>query len=146
MTRPAPTTRSAYRYFVPITTRWHDNDVFGHVNNVVYYAWIDTAVNRFLIDRGLLDIATSTIVGIVAETGCRYIKEIAYPDDVTIGVAVSKLGNSSVRYALGVFRGDDDTASAEAHFTHVYVDRATMRPIRIPDFIRDEMSKIQGPV
>ena len=143
MTRPPPPTRSDFRWFTPITTRWMDNDPFGHVNNVVYYSWIDTAVNRFLITKGLLDIPTSRIVGIVAETGCRYISEVSYPDDVTIGIAVDTLGRSSVRYAAGVFKGDGHIVSAEAHFVHVYCDRATMRPVPIPEHIRAEMIMIQ---
>ncbi len=145
MSRTPPPTRADFRWFMPITTRWMDNDPFGHVNNVVYYSWIDTAVNRFLIDHGLLDIATSEIVGIVAETGCRYFSEVAYPDDIWVGLAVETLGRSSVRYACGIFRGDADVASAEAHFVHVYCHRAAMRPVPIPDFIRAEMQKIQRP-
>lgn len=145
MSRPPPPTRDAFRYFVPITTRWMDNDVFGHVNNVVYYSWIDTAVNSFLTDRGLLDIATSPIIGIVAETGCRYLAQITHPDAITVGLRVETLGRSSVRYAVAVFRGDDAQASAEAHFVHVYVDRATMRPVPIPGPIRAEMENIQLP-
>ena len=143
MSRPPPPTRADFRWFTPITTRWMDNDPFGHVNNVVYYSWVDTAVNRFLITNGLLDIQTSPIVGIVAETGCRYISEVSYPDEVTIGIAVETLGRSSVRYAAGVFRDDSDEGSAVAHFVHVYCDRATMRPVPIPDNIRAEMMKIQ---
>ena len=142
MSRPPPPTRADFRWFTPITTRWMDNDPFGHVNNVVYYSWIDTAVNRFLITRGLLDIATSPIVGIVAETGCRYVSEVSYPDDIAVGIAVEKLGRSSVRYGCGVFRADSDIVSAMAHFVHVYCDRATMRPVPIPDFIRAEMATI----
>ena len=143
MSRPPPPSRADFRWFMPITTRWMDNDPFGHVNNVIYYSWIDTAVNRFLIDNGLLDIPTSPIVGIVAETGCRYFSEISYPDAVTVGLAVETLGRSSVRYACGIFRGDAAAASAAAHFVHVYCERATMRPVPIPDFIRAEMEKIQ---
>lgn len=142
MSRPAPRPLSAYRYTLPITTRWMDNDVFGHVNNVTYYSWIDTAVNRFLIDNKLLDIVASPTVGIVAETSCRYLKQISYPDPVTVGVGVLALGRSSVRYSVGVFRSHEQDASAEAHFVHVYCERATMRPVPIPDFIRAEMEKI----
>ena len=142
MSRKLPPSRADFRWFLPITTRWMDNDPFGHVNNVVYYSWIDTAVNRFLIDHGALDIATSPVVGIVAETGCRYLSEITYPDPVTVGIAVVNLGRSSVRYAAGIFRDEADAASAEGHFVHVYCDRATMRPVPIPDLIRPEMEKI----
>lgn len=132
MTRPPPTTRADYRYFQTITTRWQDNDVFGHVNNVVYYSWIDTAVNNFLIQNGILELGASEIVGVVAETNLRYLREIAYPDPVTVGVRVERLGTSSVRYLSAVFRADDDVASAEGFFVHVYVTRATMRPVPIP--------------
>jgi acyl-CoA thioester hydrolase len=138
---PAPP-RAAFRWFHTIGSRWMDNDVYGHVNNVVYYSWIDTAVNRFLIDRGLLQIGASGIVGIVADTGCRFLSQMAYPDDATVGLAVAKLGRSSVRYEIGIFRNQDDKASAAAHFVHVYVDRATMRPVEIPDQVRAELAKI----
>lgn len=143
MSRPPPAQRNAFRWFHRITTRWHDNDVFGHVNNVVYYAWIDTAVNRFLIERGIMDTRRSTIVGVVAETGCRYHAEITYPDEVDVGIAVETLGRSSVRYVIGIFRAGAETASAEAHFVHVYVDRTTMRPVPIPDPWRAEMLSIR---
>jgi acyl-CoA thioester hydrolase len=142
MSRPPPSTRADYRYFHGISTRWADNDVFGHVNNVVYYAWIDTAVNRFLIGVGALDLKTSRVVGVVAETGCRFLSEIAYPDDVSVGIRIARLGRSSVRYEIGVFRADDQSASAEGHFVHVYVDRGTMRPVEIPGPIRAALQKI----
>ena len=145
MSRPPPAVRADYRWFHAITTRWMDNDAYGHVNNVIYYSWIDTAVNRFLLDHGLLDIGASPVVGIVAETGCRYIAQITYPEGVTLGIRVAKLGRSSVRYAVGVFREDEDSASAEGHFVHVYVDRASMRPVTIPDFIRVELERIAVP-
>jgi acyl-CoA thioester hydrolase len=132
MTRRPPSTRADYRYFQTITTRWQDNDVFGHVNNVVYYSWIDTAVNNFLIANGILELGSSPIVGVVAETSLRYLREIAYPDPITVGVRVEKLGTSSVRYASAVFRADDEVASAEGFFVHVYVERAAMRPTPIP--------------
>ena len=132
MSRPPPTRRADYRYFQTITTRWHDNDAFGHVNNVVYYEWIDTAVNMFLIERGILELGASEIVGVVAETNLRYLREIAYPDPITVGVRVEKLGNSSVRYVSAVFRADEDEASAEGFFVHVYVDKKSMKPTPIP--------------
>jgi acyl-CoA thioester hydrolase len=145
MTRHPPATRAQFRWFNAITTRWMDNDAYGHVNNVVYYSWIDTAVNRWLLDHDLLDVTGSEVVGIVAETACRYISQIAYPDGVTVGIRVAKLGRSSVRYDIGIFRADDDRASAEAHFVHVYVDRATMRPVPIPDAARAAMEGIVAP-
>lgn len=130
--RQAPSVRADYRYFQTITTRWQDNDVFGHVNNVIYYSWIDTAVNNFLIENGILEVGTSEIVGVVAETNLRYLSEIAYPTPITVGVRVAHLGTSSVRYASAVFRDDDSIASAEGFFVHVYVRRATMKPTPIP--------------
>ncbi len=145
MTRQPPQVRADYRWFHTITTRWMDNDVFGHVNNVVYYSWIDTAVNRFLLDHRLLDLVSSPVVGIVAETGCRYMSPITFPDEVTLGIRVAKLGRSSVRYAVGIFRADENAASAEGHFVHVYVDRASMRPVAIPDFIRVALDRIAAP-
>ncbi len=142
--RPPAPTRSAFRWFHTVGSRWMDNDVYGHVNNVVYYSWVDTAVNRFLIDHALLEIGVSEVIGIVAETGCRFIAQMAYPDDATVGLAVGLLGRSSVRYEIGIFRGGDDTASAVGHFVHVYVDRATMRPVPIPDHVRAELQKISN--
>ncbi len=132
MSRPPPSRRAEYRYFQTITTRWHDNDAFGHVNNVVYYEWIDTAVNMFLIENGILELGSSEIVGVVAETNLRYLSEIAYPDPITVGIRVDKLGTSSVRYVSAVFRKDDDEASAEGFFVHVYVAKKTMKPTPIP--------------
>ena len=132
MSRPLPTTRADYRYFQTITTRWQDNDMFGHVNNVVYYSWIDTAVNVFLIDNGILELGGSEIVGVVAETNLRYLREIAYPDPITVGIRVDKLGTSSVRYVAAVVRAEEEIASAEGFFVHVYVQKATMKPTPIP--------------
>ena len=142
MSRPKPSRRADFRLFSRITMRWGDNDVFGHVNNVIYYSWFDTAVNRFLIDRGLLELASSTIIGVVAENGCRYHSEIAYPGDVELGLRVDTVGNSSVRYAIGVFRDGEDQAAADGTFVHVYVERATMRPVPIPERTRAEMMTI----
>jgi acyl-CoA thioester hydrolase len=125
-------------------TRWMDNDAYGHVNNVVYYAWFDTAVNRFLIDAGTLDIAASPVVGLVVETGCRYRASVTYPEEVAVGLCVAQLGSSSVRYELAVFRAGEDAAAAEAHFVHVYVDRATQRPVPIPAEARAAMQSIMA--
>jgi acyl-CoA thioester hydrolase len=132
MTRPTPLPRSAFRHFTSIDTRWHDNDVFGHVNNVVYYAYFDTAVNRQLTDAGLLDVATSPIVGLVAETGCTYFAPVAYPDRLAVGLSVIRLGTSSVTYRLGLFRAAEHMTAALCRFTHVYVERATGKPVPIP--------------
>jgi acyl-CoA thioester hydrolase len=144
VSRPPPSTRAQFRAFCPIATRWADNDVYGHVNNVVYYSWFDTAVNRFLIEAGVLDLATSPLIGIVAETGCRYHTPITYPEPVTIGFRVARIGSSSVRYELAAFRADDEAAAAEGYFVHVYVDRATMRPVPIPPEARAAMQRIHA--
>ena len=129
-------TRADYRAFRAITTRWADNDVYGHVNNVVYYAFFDTAVNQYLIEAGVLDPAASAVIGLVVETQCRYRAPIRFPDRVTAGIRVTKLGTTSVRYEVGLFRNDEDAASAAGHFVHVYVDRATSRPTPLPDDLR----------
>ena len=142
MSRPKPSRRADFKLFSRITMRWSDNDVFGHVNNVVYYSWFDTAVNRFLIDHGLLELATSEVVGVVVENGCRYHSEIAYPGDVELGLRIDTVGTSSVTYAIGVFRDGAELASADGRFVHVYVARATMRPVPIPDATRAAMMTI----
>jgi acyl-CoA thioester hydrolase len=134
--RAPPELRNAYPHFTEITTRWMDNDVYGHVNNVVYYSYFDTAVNEHLIRCGYLDTTETPIVGLVAETGCRYFSSISFPDRVAAGIRVARLGTSSVRYEIGLFRNDEDAASAQGHFVHVYVDRATNRPAPIPDKLR----------
>lgn len=140
--RSQPGTRARYRAFREITTRWMDNDVFGHVNNVVYYSYFDTAVNLYMIEAGVLDIAHSPVVGLVVETQCRYASSIAFPDLVTAGLRVATIGTSSVRYEIGLFRNEADAASAEGHFVHVYVDRATNRPVPIPDDIRAALAPL----
>jgi acyl-CoA thioester hydrolase len=134
--------RDAFAHFADITTRWSDNDVYRHVNNVAYYSFFDTAVNRYLIERGVLDIERSPVVGWVVETQCRYYAPIAFPDRVSVGVGVTRLGTSSVRYRLGVFRNDEQEAAAEGVFVHVYVDRATNRPTPLPDAVRAVLSPL----
>jgi acyl-CoA thioester hydrolase len=125
-----------------IGTRWADNDAYGHVNNTIYYAWFDTAVNAGLVEAGLLDIQAGDPIGLVVETGCRYARPLAFPEAVEIGLAVSALGRSSVTYRLGVFASGGDEAAAEGHFTHVYVDRASRRPVELPDTWRDKLQAI----
>ena len=134
--RPAPDRRADYVHFDRITTRWMDNDVYQHVNNVVYYSYFDTVVNKLLIERGVLDIAAGAVVGLVVETQCRYFRPIAFPDLVSGGVRVAHLGTSSVRYEIGLFRNDEDEAAAQGHFIHVYVDRASNRPVPLPERLR----------
>ena len=131
-----PEPRSAYAALRPITTRWMDNDVYGHVNNVVYYSFFDTAVNGLLIDAGVLDIHHGEVIGLVVETRCNYFSPIAFPQAVTAGVRVGKLGRSSVRYEIGLYAGDALESAASGHFIHVYVDRATRRPVPLPEPLR----------
>lgn len=135
-------TRSDFHVFRDIPTRWMDNDVFGHVNNVVYYSWFDTAVNAWLIDSGLLSIGTSEVVGLVAETRCTYFESVAFPEVVEAALAVERLGRSSVTYRVGIFRCGATITAAQGHFVHVYVDRRTQRPVEIPAAARFAMSAI----
>jgi len=128
--------RCEYRHFLTLPTRWQDNDAYGHINNAAYYGFIDTAVNRYLIDGGFLDWEKGEVIGLVAENGCRYAKPMAFPDPVTVGLCVTRIGNSSVHYEAGLFSGDDEDASAEGYYVHVYVDRATTRPAPLPDALR----------
>ena len=140
--RPGPDPRSAYRVFRSITTRWMDNDVYGHVNNVVYYSFFDTAVNQWLIERGALDIEQGGDIGLVVETGCAYFSSIAFPQRVTAGIRVAHRGRSSVRYEVGLFADDEDLAAAAGHFIHVYVDRATRRPLPLPDVLQAALAPL----
>ena len=131
--RPSPERRDSYRHFQDITTRWMDNDAYGHVNNVIYYSYFDTVVNSYLIAHGALDIAKSSVIGLVAETHCNYFSPLAFPELVRAGLRVAHLGTSSVRYEIGLFRGNEDAAAAQGHFVHVYVDRATGKPVVLSD-------------
>ncbi|MFT3666299.1 acyl-CoA thioesterase [Piscinibacter sp.] len=131
--RPTPEPRGAYRVFRPIQTRWADNDAYGHVNNVVYYAWFDTAVNGYLIDAGALDIHAGATIGLVIETRCNYFAPLAFPQAVEAGLRVAHLGRSSVRYEVGLFAQGAPEAAAAGHFVHVYVDRLTRRPVPLPE-------------
>jgi acyl-CoA thioester hydrolase len=140
--RPAPARREAYPAFERIETRWADNDVYGHVNNVAYYAFFDSAVNRWLIGRGLLDIERGDPIGLVVETGCRYHAPAAFPDTLQAGIRVARLGTSSVRYEIALFRDSEDDAIAEGFFVHVYVDRATRRPKPLPEAWRQALESL----
>jgi acyl-CoA thioester hydrolase len=142
MNRPVPENRNAYRHFQSIPTRWMDNDVYGHVNNVVYYSYFDTVVNQYLIEQHVLNIEASKVIGLVVETQCQYFASITFPDMVHAGLRVAKLGNSSVRYEIGLFRNEEQTASAQGYFVHVYVDRATRRAISLPADMRAALEKI----
>ncbi|WP_338148200.1 acyl-CoA thioesterase [Neoroseomonas eburnea] len=141
-TRPMLGTLADYRQHVAITTRWSDNDAYGHINNVTYYSFFDTAVNTWLIRRGVLDIQNSSVIGLVVETGCRYFRPLAYPVDVTAGIRVARIGTSSVRYEVGIFGGEETTAAAEGHFIHVYVSRETGRPVPLPAELRAALETI----
>ena len=143
--RPAPGVRSDYVEFTPIQTRWMDNDVYGHVNNVVYYSYFDTAVNLYLIDPGGLDFHNAPIIGIMAETACRFHRSIAYPEAIDAGLRVGRLGSSSVRYEVGLFGAGEQDARAEGHLVHVFVDRATNKPVPIPATIRTALERLIPP-
>jgi acyl-CoA thioester hydrolase len=134
--------RDAFRLFRPIQTRWMDNDPYGHVNNVSYYSYFDTAVNAWLIERGLLHLADSPTIGLVVETGCTYFESAAFPELLEAGLAVTKLGRSSARYSVGIFRAGAAQTAAQGHFVHVYVDRETQRPVPIPETIRTALTEL----
>ena len=134
--------RSAYRHFLPLQTRWADNDVYGHVNNVAYYGYFDTIVNEYLIAVGALDIHKGAVIGLVVETGCKYFAPLAFPDKLEGALRVARIGDSSVRYELAIFREGEDKPAAEGHFVHVYVDRETRRPVSLPDALRRALEKI----
>ena len=142
MARPLPERRGDFRVLRTITTRWHDNDHYGHVNNVVYYAYFDTAVNGYLIEASGTDIRSLPAIGIVAETSCRYLRELSFPDTVHAGLALEKLGNSSVVYRIGLFRNEETAPAAIGRFVHVYVDSATRRPVPIPPQIRAALTAL----
>lgn len=128
--------RDAFAHFMPLATRWMDNDVYGHVNNVQYYSYFDTAVNHYLITSGWLDIHHGEVVGLVVETKCTYHASVAFPDELDIGLRVERLGNSSVRYGIGIFRKGESEAAAEGYFVHVYVNRADNAPVKVPADLR----------
>nr|WP_288467329.1 thioesterase family protein [uncultured Pseudomonas sp.] len=131
--------REHYRHFQPITTRWHDNDLYGHVNNVTYYSYFDTAVNSYLIEAGGLDIHRGEVVGFVVSSSCDYFESIAFPERIEVGLRVGKLGNSSVQYELAVFRQGQQQACAAGRFVHVFVDRQSNQPVAIPQGLRQAM-------
>ena len=141
--RRAPEPRSAFRAFKAIGTRWMDNDLYGHVNNVVYYSWFDTAVNAHLIEQGALDIHGGQTIGLVIETQCNYFAPLAFPQAVDAGIRVAHVGTSSVRYELGLFAADEPLSAASGHFVHVYVDRATRRPVALPQRLREVLQALQ---
>lgn len=142
MSKPEIPTRADYGVFYPITTRWSDNDIYGHVNNVTYYSYFDTVANRYLIEEGGLDISDGTIVGYVVNSGCEYHAPITYPESIEAGVRVDRLGNSSVQYGIAIFKAGEETACAHGHFVHVFVERAENRSVPIPANLRTALEKI----
>lgn len=144
MARATPWSRDDFGLFRRLQTRWSDNDVYGHMNNVVHYSLFDTAINGWLVEEGFLDIQAGKVVGLVVETGCSYFSELAFPDKVVAGIRIAHVGTSSVRYEIALFKGDEERAAAQGHFVHVYVDRATRKPEpvstafrgRLEDFIK----------
>lgn len=142
MSRPEPRPRSAYRAWRTIPTRWGDNDSYGHVNNVVHYSWFDTAVNAWLVEAGLLDIAAGDPIGLVVETRCAYFAALSFPQSVEVGIGIERLGSSSVTYRLGIFAEGSGQAAAEGEFTHVYVDRASRKPKALPAAWRERLEAL----
>ena len=140
--RAPRSSRDDYRAFVSISTRWMDNDVYGHVNNVVYYSFFDTVVAEYLVAQGVLDFIKGDTIGLVVETKCSYFAPIAFPDRVRAGLRVAHLGTSSVRYEIGIFRNVEATASAQGYFVHVYVDRETNRPSPLPEKFKTALQKL----
>ncbi len=134
--------RGDYRHFQMITTRWHDNDVYGHVNNVVYYSFFDSAVNTYLIEAGGLDIHAGEVVGFVVSSSCDYFASIAFPERIEVGLRVGKLGNSSVQYELAIFKHGEEQACAAGRFVHVFVDRDSNRPVGIPESLRAALARL----
>jgi acyl-CoA thioester hydrolase len=138
----APDDRSGYRTWLTIPTRWNDNDVYGHVNNVEYLAFFDTAINSHLITSGVLDIQHGSVIGLCVESHCSYHAPLTFPDPVQAGLRVGQLGRTSVRYEIGLFRGDDPEPAANGHFVHVFVDRETRRPATIPADLRSVLQAL----
>ncbi len=142
--RPKPERRESYAFFRVMTTRWMDNDAYRHINNTTYYSFFDTAVCQYLIENGALDINASPVIGLVAETMCSYFSSIAFPSKIHAGLRVGHQGNSSVRYEIGLFKDDEDAASAQGHFVHVYVDRETGRPVPLPEKLKSVLAPLHA--
>ena len=137
--------RSDYQIFRPIATRWMDNDIYGHVNNVVFYSWFDTAVNAVLIEAGLLDVATGSVIGLVVESGCRYHRPVAFPQSVEAGLRIGRLGNSSMKWEIGIFTNDTDDPAVTGFLVHVLVDRVGRRPADLPAAWRETLERFVAP-
>jgi acyl-CoA thioester hydrolase len=142
MSKPAVPSREDYKVFYPISTRWSDNDIYGHVNNVTYYSYFDTAANRYLIEQGGLDISDGRIVGYVVNSGCEYHSPITYPEGIEAGIRVDRMGNSSVQYGIAIFREGVAQAAAHGHFVHVFVERAANKSVPIPVGLRAALERL----
>ena len=142
MSKPVPTTRADYAHFLAISTRWSDNDVYGHINNVVYYSYFDTVVNEYLLRAGVLDFSEGETIGLVVETRCNFFAPVVFPEPIEAGLRVEKLGNTSVRYEVAIFTQGSDEAAAQGHFVHVYVDRVTRRPVPLPAPLVDALKPL----
>lgn len=140
--RPQRPGREGFAHFTRMPTRWGDNDVYGHVNNVVYYTYCETSICALMVERGALNIATSPVIGLVVSSGCTYFSSITFPDSVTVGLKVAHLGNSSVRFELALFRNDEQQASAAVHMTYVYVERASSTPVAVPAQVREVLASL----
>jgi acyl-CoA thioester hydrolase len=140
--RPEPEPRTAYKVFRSISTRWMDNDAYGHVNNVIYYSWFDTAVNAYLIEQGVLDVAQGSTIGLVIETQCNYFSPLSFPQTIEAGIRVARLGQSSVRYEVGLFAQGEPLTAAKGHFVHVYVERESRRPTSLPASLKTVLEKL----
>ncbi len=141
-TRQKPNRRDSYSTYRPISTRWMDNDVYGHVNNVIYYSWFDTVVNAYLIEKGVLDIHNGQAIGLVVETQCHYFSSLAFPEIIEAGIRVAYLGKSSARFEIGIFAKNSTIASAQGYFVHVYVDKVTRRPVALPPNLKLILEKL----
>ncbi|MGI8704687.1 MAG: acyl-CoA thioesterase [Sphingomicrobium sp.] len=142
MSGKPPARRGEFKAWRNLSTRWADNDVYGHVNNIVYYEWFDTAVNAWLIENAMLDVAAGDPIALVVETRCSYAAPLAFPQSVDAGLLVASIGRSSIRYRIGIFAGDSDSAAADGEFVHVVVDRTTRRPVPVPDEWRRKLEAI----
>ena len=142
MERQQPGLRDDYRHFLTIATRWMDNDIYGHINNVQYYSYFDTVINRFLIDQGVLDIHAGEIIGLAVESHCNFFSSAAFPDDIEAGLRVDRLGRSSVRYEIGLFSAGREQAISQGHFVHVYVNRQSGEPVALPAALRAALATL----
>jgi len=142
MPQKTQASRTEYSHYVPVSTRWMDNDIYGHINNALYYGFFDTAINHYLISEGGLDINHGPVIGFVVESQCQYLQPLAFPEVLEVGLRVGKLGNSSVRYELAIFKQGETFAAAVGYFVHVFVDRQTQRPAPMPELIRTALGRL----